>query len=54
MFKLLTSIEAKGPPKNVKASSANGLKGTTTLSPALGVIANFYTDELPCRNVRDF
>lgn len=33
MFKLLTSIEAKGPPKNVKAS---GLKGTATLSPALG------------------
>lgn len=52
MFKLLTSIEAKGPPKMLKQVLQVVSKEQQLSVLLLGVIASFYTDELPWRNVR--
>lgn len=53
MFKLLTSIEAKGLPKMLKQVLQVVSKEQQVFLLLLGVIASFYTDELPCRNVRE-
>lgn len=50
MFKLLTSMEAKGPPKMLKQVLQVVSKEQQLSVLFLGVIASLYTNEFPFRN----